>query len=125
MNGAIHCYKPDEIYIVQIDNWFDHKWRAFSGKTLGAVGVWNSTLTIPPFEPNRVINQFYYRKDKDTYVLQPAKPLHIHQWSSSNLQRFLKQITEAGLFAWYSGETKNNDAGSLLVYNLEKQNETS
>ncbi len=128
LNGAIRCYKPTEIYIVQIDNWFDHRWRAFSGKSVGAVGVWNSVLTVPPFEPNRVVNQLYYRAEKsnpDVYLLQPSQPLHLHQWSGSNLQRFPKQITESGLFAWYNSGTKNNGVGSLMAYDLGKDVESS
>jgi hypothetical protein len=128
LNGAILCYKPTEIYVVQIDNWFDHKWRAFSGKAVGAVGVWNTRLTVPPFEPNRVISQLHYRADEkkpETHVLQPAKDLHLHQWSSSNLQRFLKQFTESGLFIWYSGNTLNNSTGSLMVYSVGRGYELS
>lgn len=128
LNGAIRCYKPTEIYLVQIDSWFDHKWRVFSGKSVGAVGVWNHVLTVPPFEPNRVISQLHYLADElnqEGYILQPSKTLHLHQWSSSNLQRFLKQFAESGLFVWYSGNSQNSDAGSLMVYSIGKENEMS
>ena len=56
LNSLIRLHSPEEIYIVQIDHWFDHKWQYFSGKAVGAVGVWQSTLTLPPFDPGRVIS---------------------------------------------------------------------
>ena len=33
-------YKPQIIASIQIDNWFDHKWLKFSGKSLGAISIW-------------------------------------------------------------------------------------
>ena len=37
LNNSILLYKPKEIYVVEIDHWFDDKWLAFSGKTLGVI----------------------------------------------------------------------------------------
>src|SRR5947207_627257 len=103
LNSLIQVETPQEVYIIQIDHWFDHKWKRFSGKVLGALGVWKSTVTLPPFDPGRVISQQYYRaKDPSTliYDLEIAKPLHLDQWAAHNLQRYVKHVSKSGLFLW-------------------------
>jgi len=122
LNSLIQLHSPKEIYIVQIDHWFDHKWEYFSGKAVGAVGVWHSTLTLPPFDPGRVISQNYYRLEEASsgnYKSAPAKPLHRNQWSVLNFHRFMKAVSSSGLFLWYSGETAKMDRASLMVYVVE------
>jgi hypothetical protein len=114
-------YRPDEIYILQIDHWFDHKWKAFSGKVLGALGVWKGRLTLPPFSPNRVVSQVYYEGEPSgtaTYTLKSASPLHIDQWSDANMQRFVDRVCRNGVFVWYSGNTKASDAASVMLYRV-------
>lgn len=129
LTALAHDYKPVEIYAIQIDNWFDHKWKGFSGVVALQLGTWaGPSLRVPPFNPNRVIGQTHLRMDgpdKPTYTIEPAPPLHINQMSSDNLRRNLNQISASGLFAWYSGGTKKNDRASLMVYRIEKENEFS
>jgi hypothetical protein len=59
---------PKQPWIIQIDNWFDHKWLGFSGK--GVVDFqfpeymkrfdaaleefYQDKISFPPFNPNRV-----------------------------------------------------------------------
>ena len=57
LDAAVANYRPAEIYLVCIDRWFDAKWLNFSGKVLGALGVWRSRTTIPPFHPHRVLGE--------------------------------------------------------------------
>jgi len=118
LNNLIHLHSPKDIYVIQIDHWFDHKWQYFSGKTIGVIGVWNSTLTLPPFNPSRVVSQKYYRAEPSagTYQSRSAKPLHLDQWSGQNLHRFVKAVSSSGLFLWYRGETVKLDRASLMVY---------
>jgi hypothetical protein len=116
LGSAVRLYRPDDIYIVQIDHWFDHKWLAFSGKVLGAVGVSKARLTLPPFNPNRVVRQVCYEAVEAAYSLASSPPLHIDQWSDANMQRFVDRVSESGVFVWYSGGTGSSDAASLLLY---------
>src|SRR5215510_649404 len=97
LNNLIHLHSPKDIYVIQIDHWFDHKWQYFSGKTIGVIGVWNSTLTLPPFNPSRVVSQKYYRAEPSagTYQSRSAKPLHLDQWSGQNLHRFVKAVSSS------------------------------
>jgi hypothetical protein len=120
LNGSVLRYKPTEIYVVQINGWFDHKWLAFSGKVMGAFGVASNQLTLPPFHPHRVIRQTYFRVDSPRlgqHKTLPAEALHIDQWSESNLSRLVQHVSRDGLFLWYSSNTKGGDRASVLVYN--------
>jgi hypothetical protein len=65
---------PEGLWIIQIDNWFDHKWLRFSG--IGAVDFrfpafmnrydgaldefYQDKVTFPPFSPNRVMLQWSF-----------------------------------------------------------------
>lgn len=120
LKNLVHSYSPRDVYVIQIDHWFDHKWLHFSGKTVGAVGLWRSTLTVPPFDPKRVVSENHFRANSpDSYRLELVKPLHLDQWSGHNLHRFLRQVSSSGLFFWYSGGTKEINRGSMMVYIVE------
>jgi len=108
---------PDILVIVAVDNWFDHKWLNFSGKVLGALGVWKRPLTIPPFHPNRIkVQTVYHLSQEREYKQIEAPPLHIVQSSSENLNRKLAHATDSGVFVWWSGNTGANAKGSFMVY---------
>ena len=127
LGETVRARRPSEVYLVRIDHWFDHKWEAFSGKALGALGVWKEPLTLPPFNPRRVLSEAHYEigsKGADSYVLKPAPPLHIDQWSDENMRRFVRRFSGDALFVWYSGDTKARDRASLMVYSVEGE-ETS
>jgi hypothetical protein len=67
--GLITEETPQELWIIQIDNWFDHKWLRFSGIGIvdykfpaymnrydGALAeFYQDKVTFPPFTPNRVL----------------------------------------------------------------------
>jgi hypothetical protein len=111
-------HQPDLVALIEIDNWFDHKWLNFSGKVLGALGVWQKDLTIPPFHPNRIkVHTAYRLNKKGEYEQFEARPLHIFQSSSENLRRKLKHAPAASrVFIWWSGKTEANVKGSLMAY---------
>jgi hypothetical protein len=119
--GAIECYEPDHVYVIQIDNWFDHKWKNFAGVTYLQLSVWRSDpLRVPPFDPDRVVNQRYFYKDKNSdfkYEMCKTRRVHKHQWSVFNLNRKLNRADTTGLYIWYSSNTVKNDRSSLMVYN--------
>jgi hypothetical protein len=125
LSGAINCYKPNDVYVVHLDNWFDHKWNAFAAVIDLQCGMWAADkLTKPPFNPNRVISQSYFRLDeltKSIYINDEAPLLHTRRSSYWNFHDRLRDLTHAGLFLWYSGNTKPNGRGSLMVYNIGKE----
>ncbi len=122
LHSCIDRYHPADVYVVEIDHCFDRKWQRFSGKALGLIGTWNRRLVIPPFDPRRVVSQRYYRSNmppSDSYHLATARPLHIEQSGGDSALRRLAQVSESGIFLWYSGETMNTNQASVLVYQID------
>jgi hypothetical protein len=123
INKTVENIAPEEIYLTKIDNWFDFKWLAFSGKLAGAVGFWNDELTVPPFIPDRVMEQSYFQRLNETYVKQVGHKLHGYQSSGENIGRKLKSYSFARtrIFVWFSGNTKNSLRGSIMIYQIIKE----
>jgi len=121
MSGFIAKNSPLDCYIFEIDNWFDSKWLKFSGKILGAVGIWISDTTIPPFNPNRITRWAQFSKtgrNGEEFYKKKSSPdqIHIYQPSGENLNRKISQFTRDGMFIWYSGNAEDNAFGSILIY---------
>jgi len=119
LNGTAQCYRPDDIYVIQIDNWFDHKWVSFSGCRFSQCGTWlGPLLKIPAFHPHRVKGQRYYRRVQTSvrdYEPSEAPPLHTNERLDPQERLRLNRISPAGLFLWYSGNTKDVDRASPMV----------
>lgn len=121
--GISKSYKPEEIYLTKIDNWFGEKWFGFAGKSMGVLGLWSdiekSKLIVPPFNPSRVVSEERFSHDKKTgeFLSKPIEiKIHKKQQSWKNLKRFIDQISSSAIFVWYSGNTFKNSMASLLVY---------
>lgn len=138
LRGVFESSKPEQVWLIQIDNWFDHKWLNFSGIgvvdfPLPALGVGeNGALdefrqeerTFPPFTPNRVLGQWSYVREGDHYAEAPLARLpHPSDRKSSerNLQRRVQDFAKSGAFIWYSTNTVANGRGSLMVYTVENR----
>jgi len=123
MSGFIHHFKPEEVFRVDVDNWFDHKWLNFSGKTMGALGVWRRDPAVPPFIPDRITHETHYKlanKGSEHPEYEMVKPkkrfLHVYQNSGQNHQRKIKYFTNDGAFFWTSRNAGKNNHGSLMCY---------
>jgi glycogen debranching enzyme len=129
---------PKQLWIIQIDNWFDHKWLRFSGKGAvdfqfpeymnrfdGALEVfYQDKITFPPFNPNRVLSQWSYERQDNDYREFPLLMLpHStdRQHTSPNLQRRLQDIVSSGCFVWYSANTLSNGRASVMVYTVNAE----
>lgn len=116
IQGVADVHHPGNIVVIRINNWFGSKWLGFSGKMLGALGVWTRDLVIPPFVPNRVqsICTFQRLKENPQYQKSNFTPqVHTRQTSSDNFQRKLKRNQT---YFWYSANSKQNRQGSLMAY---------
>ncbi len=122
LEGTITSNRPAEVYLIRIDQWFDAKWLKFSGKVLGALGVWCKSTTIPPFHPNRVLSETHLSAtpDSDAFAPTPAAPLHIAQASDQNLTRFICRVSQSAVFFWCSSSTLSLDRGSIMLYRTEQ-----
>jgi hypothetical protein len=118
IGGLISHHVPEELWVIQIDNWFDHKWLGFG---------MNATVPIqkpafPPFTPNRVVCQFSYVRVGNAYTESP-QPVLPHstkrERSEMNIRKCVQDFTRSASFVWYSGNTLANGRGSVMVYNIE------
>jgi hypothetical protein len=117
VNGAIAALQVREVYLVHVDNWFDHKW-------LGWWSNWKhkelKELYVPPFNPNRVCSQTRFIWDPHSSQWTPAgqgKRLHLRQPGRRALHaQRLDRFAKSAAFVWYSGNTVSNQAGSVMLY---------
>lgn len=106
-----------DVYMVEIDGWFDYKWQKFSGTVMHEIAVWRHRLTVPPFHPSRVLSERHFQyNDSELFEISPARPLHISQTSIANLTRRVSDISSSGVFVWYSHVTSESDRASLMLY---------
>ncbi|PCJ64887.1 MAG: hypothetical protein COA58_11480 [Bacteroidetes bacterium] len=121
IQNRIELWKPNDVFVNRIDNWFDEKWMKFSGTIMSELSIWKGETTIPPFHPNRIESSDFYQKAAEQYMKKEnLKTLHIYQESKNNLKRYLSEFTNDGLFIWYSGNSKVNDLGTLMCYLVTK-----
>ena len=129
--GFIGKFQVDEICLIKIKNWFDHKWLNFSGKsvvqfhggnfiTSALQDEWREKTTVLPFNPNRVLSEIFYRinpTDNRTF----EQSLHKTKSSNDNIHNRIANYTKNGMFIWYSSDTERNQKGSLMIY-IVKEN---
>jgi hypothetical protein len=121
-NGVIRRHAPETLVLIKIDNFFGSKWLGFSGKALGAIGVWfnpsyrpRAIVRLPPFVPNRVISQrrfsapAYEEIDRGELVHKPMP-------SGVALNRRVATAAPNSALIWYSGESKVNGRGAVMAY---------
>jgi hypothetical protein len=135
LRGLIEDDTPQELWIIQIDNWFDHKWLRFSG--IGTVDFqfpafmnrydaaldefYQDKMTFPPFTPNRVLGQWSYVRTDDHYAEAPLRVLphpSEKQPSEANLHRRVEDFSRSACFVWYSAKTLANGRASVMVYKV-------
>ncbi len=130
--GLVEQHAPEEIYLVRIVNWFDHRWLRFSG--IGRVpfhGVSIHTaldefhqeqLTFPPFTPNRVATQHYFARTTGGQFEEqaPARLIHARacEHSARNLHRRVADFSRSAVFVWFSSHSAVNGRGSVMVYTV-------
>ncbi len=128
-----YIHRPEEVFIVEIKNWFDHKWLNFSG--IGRVSfnpgfnqhpgvalqeMYRKKITFPPFNPNRILHESWWAHEAS----QSRERIHrrkTRQRSAKNLQRRVHQFSDSALFMWYSSGTQHNDRASLMVYRVHEE----
>ena len=106
--------------IVKIDSWFGPRWHQFAEKVLGLAGVHGvRPLPVPPFNPNRVQSCWTFRSRG--YEPTGKRPT-LHAWinSESNFRRYFSDISPDAPAVWFSGNTRANGRGSIMVYARER-----
>lgn len=127
----LELYNPDEVAVIRIDNWFDHKWLNYSGKRVKKYEVnsrphipfilepfWNKQIAIPPFNPNRVLSEIYYKPDGN-HNSKFTEVYHKWQNSSENLKNKIVNRTKNGLCLWVSTNSIQNRQGCIMAYRIK------
>lgn len=144
LNALLVQQSPEQLWVIQIDNWFDHKWLRYSGS--GSVAAkfpvdwtssfmdrftsvkeqfWRDRLTFPPFAPDRVMSQWSFLHSERGYIESPLPKLphrESRRRSHANLNRRVEDFVRSASFVWYSGNTLKNGRGSLMVYSIGSGN---
>ena len=123
----------NEVCLIRIKNWFDHKWLNYSGKSVvefrGGAGLidsalnneWREKITVPPFNPNRVLSELFFRiGPTDNKMFE--KNLHKKKDSNDNIHNRISAYTKSGMFVWYSSNTEINQKGSMMIYIVQDDN---
>jgi hypothetical protein len=138
LRGILTRHAPKDLWIIQIDNWFDHRWLQFSGIGIVAfefpafMNRYDAALdefcqdkvTFPPFTPNRVLGQCSYVRVGSEYkeIASPTLPHPTEKRQSGmNLQRRVQDFSCSACFIWYSSNTLVNGRGSVMVYSVESK----
>ena len=124
VNGVVRRHLPETLILIKINNWFGSNWLGFSGKALGAIGVWHNPsyhpaniVRIPPFVPNRVVSQ--RRFSAPTYEeIDCGKAIHMRMPSRFALNRTVATAAPKSALIWYSGESKVTGRGAVMAYVL-------
>jgi hypothetical protein len=115
IHSVVERTHPGKVYVVKIDNWFSKRWLRFSGKAVGALGVWSDELTIPPFIPSRIVSQL--RFTGESLANERNERVHVYQRSGENLHRRIKRVLPpSSTLFWYSDRSRENGRGSLMAY---------
>jgi hypothetical protein len=131
--GVARDYVPARLYVVRIDNWFGPRWMHFAGTdTVGrvgrfpaiGVGIHRSRLHVPPFVPERVLAERVF-VGPDFEETLAAEPLHIECPSKLALRRRIADIDKDAAFLWFSGESKAQGRGAVMVYLPDAFDETA
>ena len=117
--GCTNTVRPDEFYVIKIDNWFGDNWVGFSHKFMGVAGVKNlDDLVVPPFKPSRVVSEQYFVKSTSQYEQKPLpSPIHVNlDDMARNEKRKMRLLYPDTAFFWWSGESLRNTRASLMAY---------
>ncbi|MGC2821090.1 MAG: hypothetical protein WA198_15470 [Candidatus Sulfotelmatobacter sp.] len=122
VNGIVRLHAPETLVLIKIDNYFGSKWLGFSGKVLGALGIWHnpsynpaSKVRIPPFVPNRVVSK--RRFSGPAYrEIDSGKPIHQRIRGGKALRRMAAAESPQSALIWYSGESEATGRGAVMAY---------
>ena len=113
MNGAVATLQIGEVFLVHVDNWFDHKWLGWGSRKR------EEELRVPLFTPNRVCSEKHFVWDVQTSARQSVglpEPLHVQQPGRPWLAQPLDRFSKCAAFIWYSGNSATNGVGGMMLY---------
>ena len=93
-----------ELYLIEVDKWFDKKWLYYSGRNL--MPMWFSQVSLPPFPPSRIVRQRFLTRAECSREWNEAEAdlLFICKaplFRSGELARSETSLSQT-VFAWFS-----------------------
>lgn len=127
--------EPAEIYMIRINEWFDHKWLGYSGRGIIQFPYsepyilakldkrFLDRLTFPPFNPNQVRAEHYWKLENSGDYNGTEKPHCIYnqklKYNSYNWHNLVESVSSSGVFVWFSSNSESSGNGSIMVYAIE------
>lgn len=111
MLRTIEEYLPEEIYIIRIKNWFDHKWLGYADGAIAPKDDFNITKHLPNFSPGRRLNEdIFYRGENNQYL------------PYENIGTNWCYAYKSMLFFWVSTESELINRASFMCYSINEKN---
>jgi hypothetical protein len=130
--NLVEGQRPEHVFFIRIRNWFDHKWLGYSGSgvvdfpagypfpDVALEEMRQDELTVPPFTPQRVAAELAFcRTAESRYDVAPKAPrVHRQTYAGHNksLHRRVTNLTDSGLFFWFSSGSQDNGRAALMSY---------
>ena len=116
--GILPCYRPGEVFLVRIDDWFD---RNRLGLKIcppddAAVARCGTQLPVPWFSRGRIVAAQRFRFEDDQKTSLVAQGNAVSTMLTANRYKSVAQISDNAMFVWLSGNSARNGKGSLLIY---------
>jgi hypothetical protein len=83
------------------------------------VGVRNTKVTVPPFHPNRVLQERPWVREASgsSYTEAPEAPaLHLRIASGANTTRHLHRLAPGVACVWYTSQSAPTKRGATMIY---------
>jgi hypothetical protein len=134
--ALVNASSPEQVFMMRIDNWFDHKCLSFSGiDNTAASSRMNSAdsardesthhqkIFFPPFTVNRLTGEYYFVRDENGDYSPSASAPYLHQrkpaHSSETIHKQVTEFSDSAIFVWFSSNTESNSRGSIMIYELK------
>ena len=118
--GIAAASRPRRLYLIHIDNWFDHKWLDFAGQAVDGLGIWRhgEQLTIPPFVRNRVLDQrcWGFDRARQVFEAEEAPAIHVRTGGCRKPMQRVTHVVPGAALVWYTGNTATNRRGAIMAY---------
>ncbi len=127
--------EPTDVYAIRINEWFDHKWLGYSGRGIIQFPYsepyilaklderFLDRLIFPPFNPNQVTAERYWKLQKRGVYGGIEKPHCIYnqklEHNSYNWHNLVEAVSSSGVFIWFSSNSEDSERGSIMVYAIE------
>jgi hypothetical protein len=116
-------HRPEEIRVVRVLNWFDHKWLGW-GST-GSSRAVTESAQFPAFTPNRIVTEraFLPRGGGRWAEAEIEQPIHRdeREHSARTSPRRVADFGRSAVFVWFSSGSAPNGRGSVMAYTVDRE----